>query len=57
MTTLRKLTGRDFPDTQWEPDGYDEKQVPTNTIKNFNILLEEHNKLVEVVKKLRVLTI
>ena len=53
LTTLHSW---DFPDVQRETDtvkGY----VVLNTVDNFNILLEEHNKLVKFVNKLKVLTI
>ena len=52
MDELNELSDYDFPDTEWVPNGYDMTQIPKNTTKNFNKLVEEHNKLVRVVNEL-----
>ncbi len=49
MDKPRELSGYDFPDIVWVPNGYDETQVPTATDRNFQILMQAHNKLVEYV--------
>lgn len=46
---LKELSDWDFPDTKYVPDGYDMTSVAIASDANFQKLLEEHNKLVEVV--------
>ena len=52
MNGPKKLTYWDFPDTITIPDGYDRKTIPDLTRDNFNLLVNEHNNLVDVVNKL-----
>ena len=47
MKKPEELTAWDFLDTVRIPDGYDEKEVPEATRRNFGILICEHNNLVE----------
>jgi hypothetical protein len=44
-----ELSDWDFPDSDWEPDGYDMKQAPALSKANLQVLISEHNNLVEVV--------
>jgi len=52
MKRPKELTAWDFPDTHMEPDGYDMKTVIDLTPRNFDLLMEKHNHLVEVVGRL-----
>ena len=49
---LNELSRYDFPDTDWVPNGYDEKEVITATDRNFQILIDNYNTLVNVVNQL-----
>lgn len=49
MKQPKKLADRDFPDIGYVPDGYDMIGVAEMTRENFNVLIEEHNNLVDVV--------
>lgn len=53
MNVLKELRAWDFPDTHMEPEGYDMKDVVDFTHRNFLLLIEEHNKLVQEVNELR----
>ena len=52
MEKPKTLSDWDFPDTEMVPDGYDMTTIPSMSGQNFRILIEEHNKLVEVVNML-----
>lgn len=47
-----ELTPYDFPDTSMRPSGYDMETFADSTPKNFQVLLENYNNLVEVVNHL-----
>ena len=47
-----ELTPYDFPDTAMRPNGYDMETFVECTPKNFEVLLENYNNLVEVVNHL-----
>jgi len=47
MKRPKELSDWDFTDTVLVPDGWDQKTVPDNTRRNFQILIDEHNNLVE----------
>jgi hypothetical protein len=49
MKEPKELNSWDFSDKDYIPDGYDMNTIPALTRDNFNILIEEHNNLVEVV--------
>lgn len=49
---LKELTEFDFPDTAGEQDGPFIKHVPDATRANFVVLIEAHNKLVDVTNAL-----
>lgn len=46
------LTDYDFPDTAYRPCGYNVESYATATDKNFEVLLDHYNNLVEVVNLL-----
>ena len=50
---IEELSAWDFPDTVSVPDGYDVTRIPDATSDNFNMLMEEHNKLVRAVNQMR----
>jgi len=52
MLEPKELYGWDFPDTDMVPDGYGMKQIPALSRDNFNLLVTEHNKLVELIEVL-----
>jgi len=52
MEIPKELTDYDFIDTIQVPDGYDLKSIPDITRDNFQILIDEHNKLVRIVQAL-----
>jgi len=49
---MKELEAWDFPDTHMEPDGYDMKTVIEFTHDNFLHLIDEHNKLVDIINRL-----
>jgi hypothetical protein len=49
---IKVLTSYDFKDTISVPDGYDLKIIPDITRDNFQILIDEHNKMAEFVNSL-----
>ena len=49
MKAPKELYGWDFPDTEMVPNGYNISHVPKCTDKNFRVLLENYNNLVEIV--------
>ena len=49
MEELRELTEFDFVDTIQVPDGYDMTSIPDLTRRNFQTLIDEHNKLVRAI--------
>jgi hypothetical protein len=49
---IKVLTSYDFKDTISVPDGYDLKRIPDITRDNFQILIDEHNKMAELVNTL-----
>jgi len=51
--TIEELTVYDFKDTIMVPNGYDLTQVVTVSDDNFQLLVEEHNKLVNSLKEFR----
>ena len=52
LELLKELSAWDFPNTEYVPNGYDMSKVPKMSDDNFRILLENHNKLVNVVNAL-----
>jgi hypothetical protein len=48
VTIPKKLDKYDFPDKETIPDGYYIKQIPKASTDNFKILLESHNKLIDL---------
>ena len=52
VKNLKELSSHDFPDTVWESAGYNQKEIPEATTKNFNTLLEHYNTLVNRVNVL-----
>lgn len=52
LPQLNELSRYDFPDTEWVPNGYDEKELITATNRNFQILIDNYNSLVQVVNAL-----
>jgi hypothetical protein len=42
-----KLDDYDFPDTKWESDGYGMTQTPTASDRNFMLLVERYNQLID----------
>ena len=52
MKEPKELAHWDFPHTVPIPDGYDMRDIPDLTRDNFQVLIEEYNKLVEVVNLL-----
>jgi len=51
MNRLEEINGWDVPD-RIQVHGYDMTFIPDLTRDNFNYLIEEHNKLVELVNVL-----
>lgn len=49
---IKELSTWDFPDTEYIPDGYDLKELPKLSERNFRVLLERYNELVCIVNKL-----
>ena len=47
MKKPEELGSFQFSDCIPEPDGYDTKFIPDLTRRNFQILIDEHNNLVE----------
>ena len=47
--TIQELSSWDFPDTVSIPDGYDRKQVPANTTKNMEVLMNKLNEVIQVI--------
>ena len=45
------LTSWDFPDTVEKPDGYDTKSIPDITRDNLQVLIDEHNNMVEIINE------
>ena len=52
MRKPKILTSWDFPDTVEKPDGYDTKSIPDITRDNLQVLIDEHNNMVEIIKAL-----
>jgi len=52
MNKPEALSEYDFPDRIQIPDGYDMKSIPDLTRDNFQVLIDAHNELVEVVRYL-----
>ena len=52
MNRPKELTDWDFPNTIQVPDGYYMTEIPDLTRANMNFLIDEHNKLVEVINVL-----
>ena len=46
---LSELSAWSFPDTIQVPDGYDMTQIADMTRSNFQVLIDEHNKMVKLV--------
>lgn len=57
MIEIKELREDDFPDTEWVPNGYDREQIPIMSDDNFRLLVDEHNKLVDYVKRLKRLVV
>jgi len=49
---LSELSAWSFPDTIQVPDGYDMTQIADMTRGNFQVLIDEHNKMVKLVNSL-----
>lgn len=53
MEEVNRLTTNDFPDTKFVPiNSYDMEEVLVSSEDNFLVLVEEHNKMVDVVNQL-----
>lgn len=52
MSKLEELTKWKFKDTIEVPDGYDMTTIPDLTRDNFQILVDEHNKVVKTLNEL-----
>jgi len=52
MKQPRELTAWDFSDTEMIPDGYDMTTIPKLTQDNFQLLIDKHNNLVEIINLL-----
>jgi hypothetical protein len=51
MRKPKILTSWDFPDTVEKPDGYDTKSIPDITRDNLQVLIDEHNNMVEIINE------
>lgn len=55
MSVPKRLESWDWHETEWVPDGYDEKQVPVMSDDNFRLLAEKVNEIIDYLDYLEVL--
>jgi len=46
-----KLSSWDFPDTEYVPNGYDMTEVPKMSDRNFRILVDRYNQLIDYISE------
>ncbi len=50
--SIEKIDDWDWPDYLYEPDGYDQKRVPTATTANVQFLANRLNEAIEIIARL-----